>query len=115
MNVDGAVETWWTTTSETIFPESLGRLFFDVFVASETGEVEAGEVRNCFARPDEFGFGTRWTRDDGEGGKVETLSFGEGLFQWFWGPFVNEFIDFLVIKYRLGYWLSQETAYTHLF
>jgi len=79
VDVDGAVETWWTTTSETVLPESLGRLFFDVFVASETGEVEAGEVRNCFARPDEFGFGTRWTRDDREGGEVETLSFSEGL------------------------------------
>ena len=80
VNVDGAVETWWTTTSEAVLPESLGCLFFDVFVAGETCEVEAGEVCDCFARPDEFGFGTCWTRNDGEGGEVETLSFGEGLF-----------------------------------
>jgi len=107
MNVDCAVETCWTATSETVFPESLGRLLFDVFVASETGEVEAGEVRDGLARPDEFGFGTGWTRDDGKRGKVQTLSLGKRLFKWLWGPFVNKFINFLAVRCWSGCWLGR--------
>ena len=97
VNVNCAVETCWTTTSETVFPQSLGRLLFDELVAGETGEVEAGEVHDGLAGANEFGFGTGWTRDYGNGGEIQTLSFGKGLFERLWGPFVNEFIDFLVM------------------
>lgn len=67
-----------------------------MFVASETGEVEACEVYDGLAGPDKFWFGASWARDDGKGGKVQAFSFGEGLFKRFGGPFVNEFLDFLV-------------------
>ena len=103
VNVDCAIETGWTATSETVFPEGLSRPLLDVFIASETGEVEAGEVHDSFAGTDEFGFRASLTRDDGNRCEVQTLSFGESLFEWFWGPFVDEFIDFLVTTYRSGY------------
>jgi hypothetical protein len=73
-------------TSEAVLPQSLSNLFLDAFLASETGEVEAGQVHDGVAGPYKFGFGTSWTRDDGKRGKVQTLSLGEGLFKWFWGP-----------------------------
>ena len=63
MNVNGTVETCWTAASKTIFSEGLGRLLLDVLVASETGEVEAGEVRNSLAGPEEFGLGACWAGD----------------------------------------------------
>jgi len=66
MNVDCTVETCWTATSETVFPESLGRLLFYVFIASKIGEVEAGKVYDGLAGTNEFGFRTNWTRDDGK-------------------------------------------------
>ena len=102
VNVDCAVETCWTAASETVFPQSLGRLLFDVFVAGETGEVEAGEVHDCLSRTDEFGLEAGWTRDDRNRGEVQTLPFGKWLFERFWSPFVNEFVDFLVVTYQQG-------------
>jgi len=66
MNVDCAVETCWTATSETVFPESLGRLLLYVFIASKAGEVEACEVCDSLSGADKFGFRTNWTRDDGK-------------------------------------------------
>ena len=66
VNVDCAVETCRTATSKTVFPESLGRFLLDVFVASETGEVEAGKVHDGLSRPDEFGLGTSRTGNDGK-------------------------------------------------
>lgn len=99
MNVDCAVETRWTTTPETVFPEGFGRLLLDVLVASEAGEVETGEVHDGLAGTDKFGFGTGWTRNDGKRGEVQTFSLGERLFERLGGPFVNEFIDFLVMVY----------------
>ena len=100
VNVDCAVEACWTTTSETVFPQSLGRLLFDEFISSKAGEVETGKVHDGLSGTDEFGFGTGWASDDGERGEIQTLSFGKGLFKWLWGPFVNEFIDFLVMTYQ---------------
>ena len=64
MHIDRPIETRWTATSETVFPKSLGRLLFYVFVASEIGEVKAGEIHDCLSGTDEFGSGTSWTRDD---------------------------------------------------
>jgi len=116
MNVDCAVETRWTATSETIFPQSLSRLLFDDFISGKAGEVEAGKVHDGLAGADEFGFGTGWTRDDRERGEIQTLSFGKGLFKWFWSPFVDEFIDFLVTTYqRCRVDGVKESAYIHLF
>lgn len=66
MNVDCAVETCWTTTSEAVFPESFGRLLLYVFIASKAGEVKAGEVCDSLSGTDEFGFRTNWARDDGK-------------------------------------------------
>jgi len=97
VNVDCAVETRWTTTPEPVFPESLCRLLFNVFVASKTGEVEAGQVHDGLAGADELGFWASWAGDDGNRGKVQALSLGKGLFERLWDPFVDEFIDFLVI------------------
>ena len=70
MNVDRAVETCWTATSETVCPESLGGLLLDGFIACETSEVEAGEVHDSLAGTDEFGLGTGWTSNDRKGGEV---------------------------------------------
>lgn len=100
VNVDRAIETRRTTTSETVFPQGLSSLLFDAFVAGETGEIEACEVHDGLSGADEFGFGTSWTRDDGKRGEIQTLSFGEGLFEGFGSPFVNEFIDFLDVTNR---------------
>lgn len=49
VNIDCAIETSWTATSETIFPEGFSRPLLDTFIASETGEVEAGKVHDGFA------------------------------------------------------------------
>ena len=99
VNVDCAVETRRTATSETVFPQSLSRLLFNAFIAGEAGKIEAGEVHDSLAGADEFGFGTSWTGDDGKRGEIQTLSLCERLFEWFWGPFINEFINFLGITY----------------
>ena len=66
MNVNCAVETCWTATSETVFPESLGSLLLYVFIASKTGKVEACEVYDSLSGANEFGFRTSWTRNDGK-------------------------------------------------
>ena len=97
VNVNRAVETCRTAASETVFPESLCRLLLDVFIASETREVEAGEVHDSLSGSDEFGFGTCRAGNNRKRGEVQTFSLGERLFKWFWSPFVNEFIDFLVM------------------
>lgn len=116
VNVDRAIESCWTATSKAVLPESIGSLLLDVFIASETGEVETGEVHDSLSGTDEFGLGTSWTRDDRNGGEVQTLSFGKRLFERLWNPFVNEFIDFLVMTYQPRRQLSRvESAYMHLF
>ena len=78
--VNCAVETCWTATSETLFPQSLVRLLFDEFINGETGEVEAGDVHDGLAGTDEFGFGTGWTGDYWKRGEIQTLG---GLFKRF--------------------------------
>ena len=102
VHIDRPVETRWAATSETVFPQSFSRLLFYVFVASETGEVEAGEVHYSLSGTNELGLGTSWTRDDRNRGKVQGLSFCKRLFERFWNPFINELVDFLVETYQLA-------------
>lgn len=100
VNVDGSIETCWTATSETVFAKGFSCLLFDMVVARKAGEVEAGEVHDGLARPNKLRFRTCGTADDRERRKVQALSLSKRLFKWLWGPFVNEFVDFLVMTYQ---------------
>ena len=96
MNVNSAIETGRPAASETVLPQGFSGPLLDRFVASETGEVETGEVHDSLSGPYKFRFGTGRARDDRERGKVLALSLCEGLFEWLWYPFIDKFIDFLV-------------------
>lgn len=61
---NSAVETGWSTTAETVLPESLNRTVLNVLVACKSGEVKASQVKNRFAVGREFGPGTIGALDD---------------------------------------------------
>ena len=61
-----SIETWRATAAQTILPEGLSGLLLDVFIPSETCEVQTGEVGSRLAVCHEFGFGSSWARNYGQ-------------------------------------------------
>ena len=67
----------------------------DVFVSGQTSKVEAGQVDGGLACTCEFGFGTVRTGDDRDSSEICLLRDIKWLTEWFWGPFVYEFVYLL--------------------
>ena len=89
-----AVETWGTAASKSVPHQRVDGTLLNGLIASQTGEVVAGEVEDRFAVR-EFGLGTGGTSNDRNSSEVRLLPGVQLCSQRLWCPFVHEVVDFL--------------------
>ena len=87
-----------TAASKTILAKGLNSAFLDMLIPSQTGKVEARQVRNSFPIAQELRLGAVSTLNDRNGIEVALFDFIERRSKRFGVPLVDEFVNFLRVK-----------------